>query len=96
MGDWVDGYGHRDIYFSSGTSLESIERVIKLTIKWFKAATIRAVKTAAQTAIATIGTTAVIYEVDWQVVGGTVLLATVSSYLTSLAGLPEAPKGEGE
>ena len=59
------------------------------TKEWLRAATIRAIKTAAQTAIATIGTTAVIYDVDWRLVGGTVALATLLSYLTSLAGLPE-------
>jgi hypothetical protein len=62
--------------------------------KWLKAATVRAIKTAAQTAVATIGTTAVIYEVDWRLVGGTVLLATIMSYLTSLAGLPEVDADE--
>lgn len=57
--------------------------------KWFKAAGVRAIKTAAQTAIGVIGATAVFNEVDWYVVGGTVLLATITSLLTSLAGLPE-------
>lgn len=61
-----------------------------MTTKWLKAATIRAVKTAAQTAIGAIGAATVFSDVDWQVVGGTVLLATIMSYLTSLAGLPEA------
>lgn len=57
--------------------------------KWLKAATIRAIKTAAQAAIGAIGAATVFSEVDWKVVGGTVLLATILSYLTSLAGLPE-------
>lgn len=57
--------------------------------KWFKAAAVRAVKTVAQTAIATIGTTAVISEVDWVLVGSSALLAGILSLLTSVAGLPE-------
>ncbi|MFD1179193.1 holin [Paenibacillus puldeungensis] len=60
-----------------------------MTIKWLKAAGIRAVKTAAQTAIGVIGATTVFSQVNWYVVGGTVLLATITSLLTSLAGLPE-------
>lgn len=60
-----------------------------MTKKWWKAATIRAIKTAAQAAIGAIGAATVFSEVDWRVVGGTVLLAVIMSYLTSLAGLPE-------
>ncbi|MGG4552621.1 holin [Paenibacillus humicus] len=60
-----------------------------MTKQWIKAATIRAVKTAAQTAIGVIGATTVFAAVDWYVVGGTVLLATITSFLTSLTGLPE-------
>lgn len=63
-------------------------------MKWFKAAGIRAIKTAAQTAIGVIGATTVFNEVDWKVVGGTVLLATITSFLTSLAGLPEVASNE--
>ncbi len=59
------------------------------TKNWFKAAAIRAIKTVAQTAIATIGTTAVISDVDWLVVGSASLLAGLLSLLTSIAGLPE-------
>lgn len=65
-----------------------------MTKKWFKAAGIRALKTAAQTAIGVIGATSVFNEVDWYVVGGTVLLATIISFLTSLAGLPEVTEGD--
>lgn len=56
---------------------------------WAHAAFIRAVKTVAQTAAATIGTTAAMNEVDWVLVGSTALLAGVLSVLTSVAGLPE-------
>lgn len=57
--------------------------------KWLKAAGIRAVKTTAQTAIATIGTSAVLSAVDWKVVVSASLLAGLLSLLTSIAGLPE-------
>ncbi|WP_304583711.1 holin [Acutalibacter muris] len=60
-----------------------------MTKKWWKAAGIRAIKTVAQAAVATIGTTAMFSEVDWLVVGSTALLAGVLSLLTSVAGLPE-------
>lgn len=59
------------------------------TKKWFHAAIIRAVKTIAQTAVATIGTAAVIGEVNWMMVGSAALLSGVLSLLTSVAGLPE-------
>ena len=64
------------------------------TITWGKAALVRAVKTAAQTAAATIGTTALVTEVDWLVIVSTAGLAGILSLLTSLAGLPEVKKGE--
>ena len=60
--------------------------------KWIAAAAVRAVKTMAQTAVATIGTTAIFAEVNWAVVGGSALLAGIISLLTSLAGLPEVTK----
>lgn len=59
------------------------------TKKWLKAASIRAVKTVAQTAVATIGTTAVMSEVNWAMVASASALAGILSLLTSVAGLPE-------
>lgn len=56
---------------------------------WIRAALVRAVKTVAQTAVATIGTAAVLDQVDWLLVGSAALLAGILSLLTSLAGLPE-------
>lgn len=57
--------------------------------QWWKAAGIRALKTVAQTAVATIGTSAVISEVNWIMVASASVLAGILSLLTSLAGLPE-------
>lgn len=59
------------------------------TISWIRAAGIRAIKTFAQTMLATIGTTAVIEAVNWKVVLSASLLAALLSVLTSVAGLPE-------
>lgn len=60
--------------------------------EWFKAAGIRAIKTVCQTAIATIGTAAVLSAVDWKIVASASILAGILSILTSLAGLPEVDK----
>lgn len=61
--------------------------------KWFKAAGIRAIKTVAQTAAATIGTSVVMGDVNWAMVGSASLLAGILSLLTSVAGLPELKEG---
>ncbi len=64
------------------------------TKEWFKAAGIRALKTVAQTAIATIGVATVMSEVNWIAVGSASLLAGVLSILTSISGLPEVESEE--
>ena len=60
--------------------------------KWWYAAGIRAIKTVAQTAVATIGTAAIMSQVDWKIVLSASALAGVLSLLTSLAGLTEVPE----
>ena len=60
-----------------------------MTKKWWKAAGVRAIKTIAQTAVAMIGTSVVIAEVDWIMVLSASALAGILSLLTSVAGLPE-------
>lgn len=60
-----------------------------MNVRWWKAASIRAIKTAAQTAVGMLPAAATIVGVDWKVVAGTAALAAVASFLTSLAGLPE-------
>ena len=64
--------------------------------EWFKCAGIRAIKTVAQTAIATIGTAMVISDVNWVTVVSASLLAGLLSLLTSIAGLPELKKEDKE
>lgn len=59
------------------------------TKQWIRAAAIRAVKTMAQTFVATIGTAAVMGDVNWQMVGSAAVLAGILSVATSVAGIPE-------
>lgn len=61
---------------------------------WLKAAGVRAIKTVAQTAVATIGTSAVMGEVNWVMVASAAALSGILSLLTSVAGLPEVKDGE--
>lgn len=67
-----------------------------LNQKWWTAAVIRAIKTVAQTAIATIGCSALIETVNWLVVASAASLAGILSLLTSLAGLPEVSDNDSE
>lgn len=67
---------------------------MKKTVKeWARAAAVRAVKTAAQTAVGVIGAAAVMGEVQWAMVGSAAALAAVVSLLTSVAGMPEVDGG---
>ena len=62
--------------------------------KWWKAVGVRAIRTMAQTAVATIGTTTLITDVNWAVVGSATVMAGVVCVLTSIGGLPEAKEEE--
>ena len=66
------------------------------TKKWIKASAIRAVKTMAQTAVATIGTSAVMGDVNWLMVASASALSGIISILTSVAGIPEVEGKENE
>lgn len=63
-----------------------------MSTKWWKAAGVRAIKTVAQTAVATIGSSAFLSAVDWRMVASASVLAGILSLLTSVAGLPEVDK----
>ena len=64
------------------------------TVKWLKAAGVRAIKTVAQTAIAAIGASATMGDVNWVMVGSASLLSGIISILTSIGGIPEVKEGE--
>ena len=66
------------------------------TKKWIKASAVRAVKTMAQTAVATIGTSAVMGDVNWLMVASASALSGIISILTSVAGIPEVRSDEDE
>ena len=61
--------------------------------RWWKAAAVRALKTFAQTAVASIGTSALLSDINWIVVGSAAAVAGILSILTSLAGIPEVKEG---
>lgn len=63
---------------------------------WLKAASIRAIRTIAQAAIAMIGTSVIVSEVDWRMVAGASVLAGILSILTSISGLPEVSESDVE
>ena len=65
-------------------------------LAWLHAAGVRAIKTVTQTAVATIGTAAVLGDVNWLMVGSASILSGLLSLLTSVAGLPELPDKDGD
>ena len=83
--EWAKAAGN------GGTKMSNV-----FTKKWFYAAFIRSLKTVAQTAVATIGTSAVIGDVNWIMVASASALAGILSILTSIAGLPEVKEDDEE
>ena len=68
----------------------------KKLLAWLHAASVRAIKTVAQTAVGVIGASTVLSDVDWLFVASAAVLAGVVSMLTSIAGLPELPDADGD
>ena len=64
------------------------------TVRWLKASLVRAIKTVAQTAVAVIGTAAVVDAVDWKMVISSAIVAGIVSILTSIGGIPEVEEGD--
>ena len=92
-GIWISSFADRVLERRDSMFKNCVLKVSVDTKKWLKAAGIRAVKTMAQTAVAVIGTGAVISAVDWKMVLSASVVAGVVSILTSVAGIPEV---EGE
>lgn len=85
-GNWTAIRALAEMCDGSGREVKTMKTNFTL---WIKSAAVRAIKTLAQTAVATIGTTAVLSEVDWVLVASASALAAILSMLTSIAGLPE-------
>ena len=79
-----------------GRCWKMVEEGFMISKKWIEAAAIRAIRTMAQTAVATIGTTTVIGGVDWVLVASTAALSGILTILTAIAGLPEVEEEDDE
>lgn len=90
-GNWAGGFDNAGDEMRGGESMfkNCVFKVDVSTQKWVKAAAVRAVKTMAQTFAATIGTAAVMGDVNWQMVASASALAGILSVATSIAGIPE-------
>lgn len=88
------------IFWRKSSTTRGMSNARSVKELWFKAATVRAIKTIAQSALATIGTSALISDVNWLLVASSAVLSGIISMLTSIAGLPEVDyaieEGENE